>query len=131
MLTIVALILLLAASVRIFIGLVAEKAVLHEFGSSLGVVWWALLFPLGPLIFIWLRTEIGWVWAAATATVCYFSALIAARPVGRLLDASGTARTDEALSLVKQAMGTAIFGLAYITLALLWHLLIGTATLTS
>ena len=103
-----------------------ESAIFLEFGQSTAVGYWALLFPLGPMIMLFIGTRaplIGILLCAA----CYVPGLVLARKVTKVFDAAGTDRVKSADGAAWEAFGTAIVGLVYAAVVLV--LVVGVTSL--
>lgn len=122
MLAIVFLILFIVMAYRVAKIVVHEAPILEEFKQTkaLGVV--ALLFPLGPIALTVLPYRTGWLPAVFVAFLCYLPALIIGHQHIKALESSGTDRTNAAAKGAHQAFGTALTGLVYIGLWLLFVL---------
>lgn len=90
-----------------------ESAIFIEFEQPRTIGWLALLFPLGPIIYLSLVYRVGWLPSIALMAACYFPSLISARKRISVFDCAGTDRVNKAKEAAFQAYGTSIAGLVY------------------
>lgn len=104
-----------------------ETPVFREFNQprSLGVL--ALLFPLGPIVYLVTVFRLGWIVAFVGAASCYLPALIAAKRRMYMFDRAGTDRVKNAHEAATQAFGAALAGLIYLGIMLVFTL-VGTTS---
>jgi hypothetical protein len=91
-----------------------EATVLAEFKLTTKLALLVLLFPLGPIVFLFASVLIAFPLAYVAAASCYIPALLTARQQARTLETAGTDRVQKAQTAVSQAFGTSLVGLLYI-----------------
>src|SRR5262245_13711650 len=111
-----------AMAVRIARTVHAESAIFREFNQSRSIAALVFLFPLGPLVLLLGTSRLGWLVAVVLATACYLPALVAARRRVAAFDRAGTDRVHPAKNAASQAFGTALVGLLYVALVLVFIL---------
>jgi len=89
-----------------------ESAIFAEFKQSTAVGYSALLFPLGPVIMLFVGARAPLI-AIILCAACYAPGLVLARRATSGFDRAGTDRVQAASGAASQAFGTAIAGLAY------------------
>jgi hypothetical protein len=100
----------------------AESAVFLEFKQSRSIAALVFLFPLGPLVLFMGTFRLGWLVAIVLATACYLPGLVVARRRVAAFERAGTDRVHPAKSAASQAFGTALAGLMYVAVVLLFFL---------
>lgn len=113
MLDLIATIVFATMAYRIAVTVRRESAILREFGQAKSLAFLALLFPLGPFIYLVSVYRLGWIIAVVAAAACYVPSLIVAKRQLHVFDRAGTDRVRAAQSAATQALGTAIGGLVY------------------
>ena len=103
----------------------AESVIFLEFKQSRSIGALVFLFPLGPLVLLIGSFRLGWLVAVVLAAACYLPALLVARRRLAAFERAGTDRVHPARSAVSQAFGTALAGLLYVAVVLIF--LIGRA----
>ena|SRR5690349_2969683 len=98
----------------------AESAIFLEFKQSRSIGVLVFLFPLGPLVLLIGSFRLGWLVAAVLATACYVPALLVARRRLAAFERAGTDRVHLARRAVSQAFGTALVGLLYVAVFLIF-----------
>lgn len=98
----------------------AESAIFLEFKQSRSIGVLVFLFPLGPLVLLIGTFRLGWLIAAVLAAACYLPVLLVARRRLAAFDRAGTDRVHSARSAVSQAFGTALAGLLYVAVVLIF-----------
>ena len=100
-------------AVRIARTVQAESAIFREFRQSRSIAALVFLFPLGPLVFMLGTYRLGWLIAVVLAAACYVPGLMVARGCVAAFERAGTDRVRPARNAVSQAFGTALAGLLY------------------
>lgn len=90
-----------------------ESAIFVEFNQPKTIGWLALLFPLGPIIYLALVYRVGWLPAIVLMAACYLPGFFSAKRRIFVFDRAGTDRVDKAKEAAVQAYGTSIAGLVY------------------
>ena len=109
-------------AVRIARTVRSESAVFLEFKQSRSIAALVFLFPLGPLVLLIGTFRLGWLVAIVLAIACYLPGLVVARRRIAAFERAGTDRVHPAKSAASQAFGTALAGLLYVVVALLFFL---------
>ncbi len=117
MLDIVLFIALAVLSVRAFLALHREAAVLSEFGRSRLLTFFTLLYPLGPVVLFAGRFFVPYLLSFAIATSLFVVALILTSRQTEALERAGTDRARGALDATSLAGTGAIVGIIYVGLA--------------
>lgn len=99
-----------------------ESAIFLEFKQSRSIGALVFLFPLGPLVLLIGSFRLGWLVAAVLATACYLPGLLVARRRVAAFERAGTDRVHPARSAVSQAFGTALAGLLYVAVVLIFFI---------
>ena len=116
-------------AIRIARAVHAESAIFREFKQSRSIGALVFLFPLGPLVLLIGSFRLGWLVAGVLATACYVPALLVAKRRLAVFERAGTDRVHSARTAVSQAFGTALAGLLYVAVFLIF--LIGRIILES
>ena len=119
MLDIAAFIVFAAMAYRTVVAVKRESAIFAEFEQSVAVAYTALLFPLGPVAMLLVGIRAPLIGIALCAA-CYVPGLVVARRATAGFDGAGTDRVNNASAAAWQAFGTAIAGLAYAAIVLLF-----------
>lgn len=130
MLHIVALIVFGGMTYRVIALARRESAAFIEFRKSRSVAYAAVLFPAGPLVMIG-GTMLAPLLAILLCGICYLPGFVSARKLGRGLDQAGTDRVDGLRVLASETFATAVGGVLYAALGLMYVLVLanlGTAT---
>lgn len=109
----------IVVSIKLYRQLGEERAIFAEFGQPLALRGTSLLFPLAPLILIFLKMYAGWLPAIFLGYVCYVPSLVLSRESIRAFEHSGTGRTRKALAASQKAFGTALVGIVYVSVLFL------------
>jgi hypothetical protein len=107
-------------SYRVFVGIRREAIILDEFRLKNGIAHAALLFPFGPFILLIGPSRLAFPLAYVVAIACYLPAFVIARRYTSVLEVAGTDRVQRAQAAVQQASGTALLGLAYVSVTFIW-----------
>jgi hypothetical protein len=99
-----------------------ESAIFLEFKQSRSIGLLVFLFPLGPLVLLLGTFRLGWLVAIVLATACYLPALLVARRRVAAFERAGTNRVHPAKRAASEAFGTALAGLVYVAVVLLFFL---------
>ncbi len=99
-----------------------ESAILREFRQPRALAFLVLLFPLGPIAVWSVVFHTPYLLAFVAAAVCYLPALLLARRMELALQRAGTDRVRRARDAASQAFGTALIGLVYLAISLLYAL---------
>jgi|SRR5882762_1602942 Ca2+/Na+ antiporter len=99
-----------------------ESAIFLEFKQSRSIAALVFLFPLGPPVFFLATFRLGWLIAIVLATACYLPGLLVARRRVAAFERAGTDRVHQAKSAASQAFGTALIGLVYVAVQLVFIL---------
>lgn len=113
---------------RVATGIRREAPILKEFGESISLGFTALLFPLGPLALVFGSFWLSPIAALLIAFACYVPSFVLARRQSRVLERSGTDRTQGAQAVASHAFGTALVGLIYVAIAV--AMLLGVSNLS-
>jgi hypothetical protein len=105
---------------RVAAALYREAAIFREFEQprSLGLL--VLLFPLGPFVLYIGMLRLPLPLAFVGAAACYIPALYLARRMGLALERARTDRVKGAQDAVAGAFGTALAGMIYVALHLIF-----------
>src|SRR6266571_611618 len=103
----------------------AESPIFLEFKQSRSIAALVFLFPIGPLVLILGTFRLGWLVAIVLATACYLPGLVVARRRVAAFERAGTDRVYPAKSAASQAFGTALAGLVYVAVILVFFLVRG------
>ena len=95
-----------------------ESAIFREFEQSQSFAWLALLFPLGPIVYLLTIFRSGWLVAIVLMVSCYLPSLIAAKKRISFFERAGTDRVRNAENAAAQAFGAAIGGIVYAVILL-------------
>jgi hypothetical protein len=119
MLDIIAFSIFTAMAYRIVAAVRRESAIFAEFKQSTAVAYTALLFPLGPVVMLLmgLRAPLIGIFLCAA---CYLPSLVLARRITAGFDLAGSDRIKGANAAAWEALGTAVGGLAYAALPLVF-----------
>ena len=90
-----------------------ESSIFIEFEQPRTIGWLAFLFPLGPIIYLFLVYRVGWLPSIVLMAACYLPTLISAKKRISVFDRAGTDRVNKAKEAAFQAYGTSIAGLIY------------------
>ncbi len=120
MLDIVLIIVFSVMAYRIATSIHRESMIFREFKLSRTLALAAMLFPFGPIGLF--AGSVGLVFPLAYigAAACYVPALLIARRLGNALEKAGTDRVKGAQTAISQAFGTALAGLIYVALHLVF-----------
>ena len=124
MLDIALFITLLVLSIRAFIALRRESAVLTEFGRSGLLAGVTLLYPLGPVALLASRFSVPYLLSFAIATGLFVFALVLTSRQTEALERAGTDRVRGALKATTLAGTGAVVGIIYVGLAAVFALII-------
>jgi hypothetical protein len=100
----------------------AESAVFLEFKQSRSIAALVFLFPLGPLVLLLGTFRLGWLVAIVLATACFLPGLVVARQRVDAFERAGTDRVHPAKNAASRAFGTALAGLLYVAVVLVFFL---------
>jgi O-antigen/teichoic acid export membrane protein len=106
---------------RIVTAVRRESKLFQEFrqpGTSLSVA--VMLFPIGPIVMFAGTARLPFPLAFVGAAACYVPALFVARRISQALERTGTDRVKPIQSTSSQAFGTALVGLGYVVLLLVF-----------
>lgn len=120
MLDLALLILFCVMAYRIAAAISRESPIFQEFGQPRTLAFLVVFFPFGSLVLFAGKFFLPAPLVLAGAAACYVPAFISARSVGSALERAGTDRVRAAREAVSQAFGTALVGLAYVGLSLLY-----------
>lgn len=110
-------------AIRIFRAVQKENEIFKEFNQSKTFAWLALLFPFGPIVYLVTVFRLGWLIAIVLMAACYIPSLITSRKQIKIFEYAGTDRVKNAHNAATQAFGTAIGGLVYTAISLLFSLM--------
>ena len=102
-----------AVSFRLVAGLRRESKVISEFGLSSGLMFWVMLFPLGPVLLLG-APLISLPLSTVAACACYVPSLLVARGQDRGLQRAGTDRVALARAVTERSFAAALAGLLYV-----------------
>ena len=97
-----------------------ETPIFREFNQPKTLAFTVMLFPFGPIVLLIGVARLPFPLAFLGAAACYLPALLIARRVGGALEKAGTDRVREAQAAISNAFGTALAGLIYVALHLLF-----------
>lgn len=120
MIDITAFIVLSVLTIRIFIRIRGQASVFREFAQSTVLAPLVLLFPVGPLVLLFLTPVTGTIIAFLLSVACYLPALLVSSRQKARLECAGTSRVDEAEKVATITFATAIGGIAFSVLAVLF-----------
>jgi hypothetical protein len=118
-LDIVAFIIFSGMAYRIVVAVRRESAIFAEFKQSTALAYTALLFPLGPVVMLLIGIRAPLIGISVCAA-CYIPSLVLARRLAVGFDRAGTDRIKGASAAAWEAFGTAIAGLAYAAIVLVF-----------
>lgn len=110
-------------AIRVAVAVVQESRIFREFNQSRSLALVVLLFPLGPIVYLASVFRLGWVIAVIAAAACYLPGLVIARQRLSAFERAGTDRVRKARNAATQAFGTAIAGLLYSAIVLVFTLI--------
>lgn len=116
---------------RIWKAFQQEAAIFQEFHQHRKLVLAVLLFPLGPIIYWGTSHLLGALIGLIVISACYLPALILARKALHAFDSAGTDRVDGARKIAEQICTTAIVGLVYVGISLVFYFLASGVTSSS
>ena len=120
MFDIVLLIIFCLMAYRIATAIQRESPIFREFNQPKTLSLVVMLFPLGPIVLLVGASRLTYPLAFIGAAACYIPALLIARRVGRVFEMAGTDRVKNAQVAITQAFGTALVGLIYVAVLLIF-----------
>jgi len=112
-----------AMAIRIARAVKRESAIFREFNQPLSLALVVFLFPFGPIVYPLTVFRLGWLVAVVASVACYLPGLIVAKRGLFAFDRAGTDRVGAAQSVTTEAFGTAIAGLVYVAVLLVFTLI--------
>ena len=101
-------------AIKIAIGVRKESKVFEKYNQPKVLGWLALLFPLGPIAYIYASIKLGVPLAVVVMAACYIPSIVIAKKCISNFETSGTDKTNAAKNIAIQSFGTALAGIIYL-----------------
>lgn len=126
MLDIALLIVFCVMAYRIATAIHRESPIFLEFKQPKTLALAVMLFPFGPVVLLAGVAGLPFPLAFIGAAACYIPALLIARRLGHAFEKAGTGRVKEVQAAISRAFGTALAGLIYVALHLVFVIAVAT-----